>query len=360
MTATGGCEKNSSLHRPPFLSDTKPVPCRPSCRQFRPAVLESQERLLRSTGVVHESRQIPLSLGCVANVVVCPRAAPGPVLVLLPGWGAGLGAYAFALPHLTQRFAIYAIDLPGMGASDRCPFPSVSEHEPDASINFFLAHLDSTFAALSATDAAFAASPKILGAHSLGGYLSALWMLRDQALDTPKFDSLILLSPVGVPERPLVAAPSPSLRVLRAVAQRLYQTQLTPQMLLRSAPRHFAKRFVAGYVTRRYEVLPHAAWTDALSSYLLEISLAPGASEVAFLTILDSGAWAKRPLVDMLPSLKCKVTFVYGAGDWMDAHPAHALAEVMQAEVKILKGGHNFHVSHCTEFADTVWQHYAS
>lgn len=55
------------------------------------------------------------------------RAGSGPDLVLLHGWGVHSGAWDEAIPLLTGRFRVHALDLPGHGLSATMPAASFDE-----------------------------------------------------------------------------------------------------------------------------------------------------------------------------------------------------------------------------------------
>jgi pimeloyl-ACP methyl ester carboxylesterase len=358
-------------------SQERPLACSQAPPTFRDHVLETQRLVFEAAGVsfsgphAAESRLVRLpDLCCTANMVVTPRPfADAPVLVVLHGFGAGLATFAFALPALAKQFSVYLIDLPGMGASDRCAFPSPrgapTAEEPQASIDFFLTHFDATFAALMETDPHFRDSQqRILCAHSLGGYLGTLWMLRD--VDAPKFQSLCLVSPVGLPEMPKEAARPASksfgFRIMYALAVRAWENGYTPQRLLRILPRAIASSMSLKYAGRFRSALGgDDRATAALGQYLLAISRAPPSSELAMVTILQPGAWARRPILPLLPQLgDSKVWFLYGERDWMDPAPAKAACASMRGPTKVHivdKAEHNIHLTNCAGFAAAVVAH---
>lgn len=170
---------------------------------FRAPVLQSQRAMFLAAGLSAEAYSERLlhlrHLGCHINALVTPPPSEdAPVLFAVHGWGAGLATYAFSLLELAKHYAVYLIDLPGMGASDRCHHWAENRdgtEEPDRSIDFFIQHLDACFATLVESDKVFASASRRrhLLAHSLGAYLSTVWMLRSPQ----NFATLSLASPVG-------------------------------------------------------------------------------------------------------------------------------------------------------------------
>lgn len=53
----------------------------------------------------------------------------------------------------------------------------------------------------------------------------------------------------------------------------------------------------------------------------------PASGEYALNSILQVGAWAKKPLVDRLPCLETEVSFFYGTRDWMSPESAFLLID---------------------------------
>lgn len=51
----------------------------------------------------------------------------------------------------------------------------------------------------------------------------------------------------------------------------------------------------------------------------------PCSSEVAITMVLKFGAYAREPLVHLIPKLKMKASFLYGDQDWMDRDAADYL-----------------------------------
>jgi hypothetical protein len=58
----------------------------------------------------------------------------------------------------------------------------------------------------------------------------------------------------------------------------------------------------------------------------------PPCGEYALNSLLQVGAWAKKPLIDRLPILEMPVSFFYGEFDWMDG--SHAIILIQTEQVK--------------------------
>jgi len=99
--------------------------------------------------------------------VCIESAGTGPPLVLLHGWAMHSGLFAPLLPHLTERFRVHRVDLPGHGRST-----AVAPYT-----------LDAIVAALAAAvaQAAGVAEPLTLLGWSLGGTVALRWASAEPA-----------------------------------------------------------------------------------------------------------------------------------------------------------------------------------
>ena len=109
-------------------------------------------------------------------------------IVLLHGFGGGVGLWSLNLDHLSRERPVYAIDLPGFGRSSR-PIFSLDHEEAENEIIDMIEEwrkeigLDRQF---------------ILLGHSFGGFLSSSY-----ALKYPKYiKKLVLIDSWGIAQRP--------------------------------------------------------------------------------------------------------------------------------------------------------------
>jgi pimeloyl-ACP methyl ester carboxylesterase len=330
----------------------------------RQGVLAAQRALLIAAGVDASlassgSRQLRLpKLACTANAFVMPPPsgiAHPPVLLLLHGWGAGLGAWAFSLSALSKTFAVYCVDLPGMGAHDRCHFPAIADGV-DSSIDFFLTHLDETYAALENSDETFRnASEKHCCGHSLGALIATYWELKRPG----RFQSLVLASPAGVPEPP----PEFALRIrsplMRRLAHSLWESDsISPQAVMRVLPSSFVLRNLTRYYVRAFGYRYSEQTTTGLAEYMYAISTAgTRSSEMAFCTLLMPGAFARRPIGPLMHLVETPTLLCYGDRDWMDASAGErAYKSIKSRSRHVITSGadHNLMISEPTKFASLV------
>lgn len=271
-------------------------------------------------------------------------AAP---LVLLHGYANGSLYFYRNLMGLSQYFGrVYALDMLGWGMSSRPKFDllSVDDHE-GGSRSTTSSMMNSSSATknneddkdeqqkvVSAAESFFVESleswrqtnnlPKMtLAGHSMGGYLSVAY-----AEKYPQHvEKLILLSPVGVPEkRPEDESRINSLpfyiRGMIQTSRYLFNKGVTPGAFLRSLPYTKSKAVVDGYILNRLPAITCPDERKHLSEYLYQNSMLPGSGECCLSDILTAGAFAKIPLVHRIPKLQSgmEVHCIYGQNDWMD------------------------------------------
>ena len=109
-------------------------------------------------------------------------------LVLLHGFGGGVGLWSLNLDELCAGRPVYAIDLPGFARSSRPVFSL----DPIKAEEQFVKMIDAWRAAIGLNE------PFILLGHSFGGFVSAAYALRH-----PEYvKQLVLIDPWGFSRRP--------------------------------------------------------------------------------------------------------------------------------------------------------------
>eukprot|EP01084_Bolivina_argentea_P286125 490787_1 len=183
----------------------------------------------------------------------------------------------------------------------------------------------------------------ILCAHSLGAYSSILY-----ALKYPQYiDHLILISPVGMPEKPKEwderfnnRKVSWKVKLLIQFFTMLWEWGYTPNDILRYMGPN-GKAFLSFIVDKRLFRLNDDSYDtkilkELLSEYLYHILAmnGKGSGEYALNKILMPGAWAYNPLCNRINGLKelqkeygFDIDFVYGENDWMRSENALKLKE---------------------------------
>ncbi|KAL7753929.1 hypothetical protein RI367_000861 [Sorochytrium milnesiophthora] len=225
-----------------------------------------------------------------------------PHLVLVHGWGGGLGIWMSMFDRLSERFQVHAIDLLGWGASSRPPFRKLHGRLPLSAQAFFVESLE-------AWRASMGIQSFTLAAHSMGGYVAAAYAIKYP--DT--MDKLVLISPIGLQgfrQPPDRAAPSVAQKLRSMVFQHAWT--LTPQRLIHMMGPTRARAILGSARRRIADLFPYD--DDTVLDYVYWLSrIAPGVSGEAGPQL--------RQLQDRVPTV-----LAYGINDWMD--PSYTLHEL--------------------------------
>ena len=340
---------------------------------------EAEEELLRElqTPIVH--RRIPCGEGVELNTV--ETLSEGPPLVLMHGWGAGIGFWIRNIDDLASHFKVYAVDWLGFGGSSRPTFRGRTTEDAE----------DWWVDSLEEWRAHAGIEKMVLVGHSLGGYLCANYALRypDRVI------KLILVSPVGVPAAPPMDGDKShadedmesssrgqategsgnadeSGKSQQPIQRRRFPWwalllakviwKATPQTMLRLLG-PLGPRLMQGYAERRFLRKVPAGFAN----YIYQINAHPQTSSGGRATkyILGMWAYALKPLWNRMDSLEVPVSLVYGDRDWMDAdagrrlvHRLNSLHPEMEgsfADMEILeKAGHHLYLDNDEDFADFI------
>ena len=228
-----------------------------------------------------------------------------PALFLLHGYGAGAGFWVHSMDEFAALYDVYAIDLLGFGMSDHESFTARTPEEAEA---HYVQSLHRFQTALKLDQVV------ILG-HSFGGMIAAAYALRYPQL----VSSLILVSPVGIPDPPeLQQFRGPSgLYRFRNVFRWMWESGLNPSSFL-----HFAGpigptavRFI---ISRRFGRLPQVAATPSFGDYMYHMNSGKGSGLSTLNALIAPGAFARLPLGRrMADKLTVPTYWLWGESDWM-------------------------------------------
>ncbi len=247
------------------------------------------------------------------------KTAPAP-LVLLHGYANGaLYFYRNLLGLSDYSFAgkVYALDMLGWGLSSRPHFKikTVEGHDQiSVAEQFFVESLEQW-------RKAHKLEKITLAGHSMGGYMSICY-----AEKYPQHvDSLILLSPVGVPDddggvKARLSEQPLRVRFMVGAVSMLWKYGVTPSSFVRGMPEARGRNMVSSYIQRRLPAITCPDEREHLTEYLYTNAKLPGSGENCLNKVLEPFAFAKRPTLNRIPNLNIRnVSFIYGEHDWMDA-----------------------------------------
>ncbi|KAM9844663.1 (Lyso)-N-acylphosphatidylethanolamine lipase [Aulostomus maculatus] len=280
--------------------------------------------------------------------------APKTPLVMVHGFGGGVGLWIRNLDALSQSRPVYAFDLLGFGRSSRPSFPSDATKAEEQFVNSIEQWRQSV-----------GLENMILLGHSLGGYLATSYAIQYPS----RVSHLILVDPWGFPERPkpqpeegqgqgteVVKRPSAP-RWVKAIAAVV--TLFNPLAIIRAAGPWgpgLVNRFRPDF-KRKFEDLFD---DDTMTQYIYHCNAQSPSGEVGFRAMTESLGWAKRPMlqrVHLLPNT-LPLTMLYGAQSWVDSSSGDSVVQIRgQAHTKVLlinEASHHVYADQPEEFNRVV------
>ena len=262
-----------------------------------------------------------------------------PPLVLLHGFGSGLGFFFATLNHLVDSGkTVYLVDWLGCGGSDR---PIVEKCiGPAISADFFTGSLKDWL------DGEKINKADIIG-HSLGGLL-----VKEFSDKHPeRVSKLILASPAGL-------ATSTSSKYANSFSRQLldilWSADVTPQQLVRLAGRQRGHTMVTRAIQSRFARALNFN-VPLLADYLYEITVAHPSGEFALNALLNppfrkGAVVARRPITGFNGNFPVHV--IYGDRDWLGTSSAIENGRRVGAKVSIMQNAtHHLYIDNPKEFA---------
>ncbi|CAL4211588.1 unnamed protein product [Meganyctiphanes norvegica] len=266
-------------------------------------------------------------------------------IVLLHGFGSGVGLWCLNLDSLASDRPVYAIDILGFGRSSRPKFntdPLEAEREFVASIEAWRREIS--------------LNKFILMGHSFGGFLAASYAIKHP----DRISHLILADPWGFPEKPLDVAERYNLpiwvKVVGAIVQPFNPLSviriagpLGPKLLSNARP-DLIRKF-SPLVKNAEEVIPN---------YLYHCNAQDPSGETAFHNLMAGFGWAKHPMINRIDALRkgVPITLIYGSRSWVDRDPGFQIKYNRKdsfVDVKVISGaGHHVYADRAEVFNELV------
>ena len=241
-----------------------------------------------------------------------------PALFLLHGYGAGAGFWVHSMDAFAAIFDVYAIDCLGFGMSDHESFTAKTPEEAEAH------YVQSMYR----FQTALKLDRVVMLGHSFGGMIAAAYALRYPEL----VSSLILVSPVGIPdppERESFRGPI-GLSRFRHVFRWFWESGLNPSSMLHFAG-PFGKLAVRSIIKRRFSRLPHIAATPSFADYLYHVNSGKGSGLSTLNALIAPGAFARLPLGRRMSThLTTPTHWLWGDSDWMYTAECERVIERMR------------------------------
>lgn len=261
-------------------------------------------------------------------------------LVLLHGFGAGVGLWALNLDTLAEKQKVFAIDLLGFGRSTRPDFPDGAEAE-----DMFVESIEQWREKVGL-------EKFILLGHSFGGYLSAAYTLKYP----DRVRHLIMADPWGIPEKSTdpdnklqlpfwakgVAA---VLSLFNPLASIRAAGPLGPGILQKVRPdlkKKFKKIFSEG--------------DSRMIDYIYHLNVQKASGEVAFMSLTIPYGWAKYPMIHRIKDIRedLPISILFGSRSWMDVCSGSMIQYLRSnsyVHTQLIKGaGHHVYADKPVEF----------
>ncbi|KAJ6652383.1 hypothetical protein lerEdw1_011613 [Lerista edwardsae] len=224
-------------------------------------------------------------------------------LVMVHGFGGGVGLWILNLDQLSARRPLHAFDLLGFGRSSRPNFPQDAQGAEEEFVS-----------SIEAWRREMGIPRMILLGHSLGGFLAASYSLQHPE----RVKHLILVDPWGFPTRPtdpdqLQTPPA----WIKAVAKVLGRSN--PLAVLRAAGPWgpgLVQRFRPDFKKKFADFFDD----DTISEYIYHCNAQPPSGEAGFKAMTESFGWARRPMLERIHLVRrdLPITLIYGANSWID------------------------------------------
>ncbi|XP_045048391.1 (Lyso)-N-acylphosphatidylethanolamine lipase isoform X4 [Desmodus rotundus] len=237
------------------------------------------------------------------TVTVSPELRDRTPLVMVHGFGGGVGLWILNMDSLSARRTVHTFDLLGFGRSSRPAFP----RDPEGAENEFVTSIETWRETMGIPS-------MILLGHSLGGFLATSYSIKYPE----RVKHLILVDPWGFPLRPTdpseIRAPPTWVKAVASVLGRS-----NPLAVLRVAGPWgpgLVQRFRPDFKRKFADFFED----DTISEYIYHCNAQNPSGETAFKSMMESFGWARRPMLERIHLIRkdVPITMIYGANTWID------------------------------------------
>uniref|UniRef100_A0A8D1HZV1 1-acylglycerol-3-phosphate O-acyltransferase ABHD5 n=1 Tax=Sus scrofa TaxID=9823 RepID=A0A8D1HZV1_PIG len=344
MDSADACERSG------WLTGWLPTWCPTSTSHLK----EAEEKILKCVPCIYKKGPVRISNGNKIWTLKLSHNISNKIpLVLLHGFGGGLGLWALNFGDLCTNRPVYAFDLLGFGRSSRPRFDTDAEEVE----NQFVESIEEWRCALGLDKV-------ILLGHNLGGFLAAAYSLKYpssvnlaymEPLDSSDWVShLILVEPWGFPERPDLADQERPIPVwIRALGAAL--TPFNPLAGLRIAGPFglsLVQRLRPDF-KRKYSSMFE---DDTVTEYIYHCNVQTPSGETAFKNMTIPYGWAKRPMLHRIGKMNpdIPVSVIYGARSCIDGNSGTSIQSLRPHSyvktIAILGAGHYVYADQPEDF----------
>jgi len=266
-------------------------------------------------------------------------------LVMIHGFGAGVGFWCLNLDSLSTNQNVYAVDLLGFGRSSRPAFPTDGAPAEQLFVD-----------SLEEWRKKIGLEKFILLGHSFGGYLACSYSLAYPE----RVKHLILADPWGIPEKPPPGEENFEIpRWAKVVAAII--SPFNPLAAVRVAgpwgPSLISK-FRPDLQRKFHSVFGEE--DERVTNYIYHLNAQYPSGESAFKALSIPYGWAKYPMIHRVKDIDAEIpmTVLFGSRSWMETTSGYTikyLRQDSQVDVKIIKGaGHHIFIDKHQEFNETI------
>ncbi|XP_073425055.1 1-acylglycerol-3-phosphate O-acyltransferase ABHD5 isoform X1 [Dendrobates tinctorius] len=309
-----------------WLSSWLPTWCPTSLDHLK----EAEEKMLKCITSSYTKDYVLISGGNQVWTLsfVQPLSSKTP-LVLLHGFGGGVGLWVLNFETLCRNRTVYAFDILGFGHSSRPHF----DDDSDKAEMQFVQSLEEWRMALGLDH-------MILLGHNLGAFLASVYSLKYPS----RVKSLILVEPWGFPGRPDHADEERPIPIwIKAVGALL--SPFNPLAGLRLAGPlglSLVQRLRPDFKKKYSSMFED----DTVTEYIYHCNAQPPSGETAFRNMTIPYGWARRPMLQRIDKMDpdIPITVIYGARSCIDGNsgsPIQSLRPNSYVETIAIRGaGH--------------------
>ncbi|KAM9996337.1 hypothetical protein ACTFIY_002530 [Dictyostelium cf. discoideum] len=315
--------------------------------RLSPSKLEmetAEKRILSNIKTPYEQKFVKVGDYEINTIKIGDKGEP---LVLIHGFGAGIGLWCCNLDFLAKHYTVYAIDLLGFGRSSR-PDPELIKSIDDAEKLW--------------CDSIYEWSKELglkkfnLVGHSLGGYVAATYSMKYP--ETLKHT--LLLDCWGISVKPIDY--EQNMTFSRRMLTKMLSIDISLSIVRKVGPK-LVTRFRKDLLTKFQHVHPIEMADNSeniVSNYIYHSnSVEPATGEHLFRMVSLPFGWAANPLLPRIPLIdpSVDISFIYGEQSWIDSKPGFQLQKEMSniKHVHLLKNsGHHVYADNIPDFHDYI------
>ncbi|XP_019364359.1 PREDICTED: 1-acylglycerol-3-phosphate O-acyltransferase ABHD5 [Gavialis gangeticus] len=313
------------------------------CPTSMPHLKDAEEKILKCITSTYSKQYVYISNGNkIWTLTFSQDLSLKTPLILLHGFGGGVGLWALNFEDLCENRTVYAIDLLGFGRSSRPHFDTDAEEAE----NQFVESIEEWRQAVGLDKMIF------LG-HNLGGFLAAAYSLKYPS----RVKHLILVEPWGFPERPDNEQERPIPIWIKALGAML--SPFNPLAGLRLAGPFglsLVQRLRPDF-KRKYSSMFD---DNTVAEYIYHCNVQSPSGETAFKNMTIPYGWAKRPMLQRISLMDqdIPVTVIYGARSCIDGNSGSTIQSLRPKSyvktIAILGAGHYVYADQPEDFNQKV------